>query len=262
MSARKSTCSRPTSGTWVMLHPLLLGAAGTMVAKEIGPGTPASSTWTEATRSRPRRERSPRSSSLSGSALRWVWTQRRPFSRLPPRRYWLRSGSQMRRWSPTVTQATVPLREISSPIWRRISWDREASSRSSSWEMISSGETRRRYSRCSLFCWLALSPPVLPYTLSISAILQEALVGKAHCADKWIQECGSEASTWDRNPNPKHQIRNQKQIPMIEISMTETPVTWLFLPAPLFVSSGHLDFEFVSDLDIRISDLSRRSPRE
>jgi hypothetical protein len=53
--------------------------------------------------------------------------------------------------------------------------------------------------------------------------------------------------------NSKHEARNSKQIQMIEIQMTKTKK--LPRTGVLVLNFENLNFGFVSDFDIRISDL-------
>jgi len=68
------------------------GFSGIRCAACIGPGNPLSSTSMAAIRSRRRRARSVRSSSVSPSPPGWVWMRRRPFSRVADDRNPPRSG--------------------------------------------------------------------------------------------------------------------------------------------------------------------------
>ncbi len=56
--------------------------------------------------------------------------------------------------------------------------------------------------------------------------------------------------------NPKHEIRNPKQYLMTKIQMIQTIGVPGIAIMILFLSLGHLIFEFVSNFDIRISDFA------
>ena len=60
--------------------------------------------------------------------------------------------------------------------------------------------------------------------------------------------------------NPKHEIRNPKQYLMTKIQMIQTISVLGVMLMVLFLSLGHLIFEFVSDFEIRISNLANARP--
>ena len=57
--------------------------------------------------------------------------------------------------------------------------------------------------------------------------------------------------------NPKHEIRNAKQYLMTKIQMFQTEAMLEFANMLLFLTFGHLIFEFVSDFVLRISDFAK-----
>jgi len=83
-----------------------------------------------------------------------------------------------------------------------------------------------------------------PFQCSLRTLVLRARsesIGYAH---------GSEAAL-----NSKHETRNPKQYTMTKTAMIQTiRISYVTNPV-LFLSFGHLFFEFVSYFDIRISDL-------
>ena len=69
--------------------------------------------------------------------------------------------------------------------------------------------------------------------------------------DRWLH-LGNENAL-----NQKHEIRNPKQYLMTEIQMTQTMGVPCIVIMILFLSLGHLIFEFVSNFEIRISDFHK-----